>query len=217
MQRIRGKIRCSAPGCLIFISRGRMIGAMSGFSSSFRIVVNGECVSVDGVSINTTLLQWLRSTGRTGTKEGCAEGDCGACTVALVDTDVHGRRTYRAVNSCIMLLPMLAGREIVTIEGIASSDGLHPIQKAMVSRYGSQCGYCTPGFVVSMFEAYYRTDLADAKGDARASIGDQLNGNLCRCTGYRPIRDAMLDALREKQRSGNDKFQQRLSTSAAPV
>jgi xanthine dehydrogenase molybdopterin binding subunit/xanthine dehydrogenase small subunit len=186
---------------------------MSSFPSSFKIVVNGEPVTVDGVSINTTLLQWLRSTGRTGTKEGCAEGDCGACTVAIVDVDAHGRRTYRAVNSCIILLPMVADREIVTVEGIASPDALHPVQKAMVSRYGSQCGYCTPGFIVSMFEAYYRTDLSDANGDARANVGDQLNGNLCRCTGYRPIRDAMLDALDQKERSAVDRFQQRLSTS----
>jgi xanthine dehydrogenase small subunit len=167
-------------------------------------------VTVDGISTNMTLLQWLRATGRTGTKEGCAEGDCGACTVALVDVDANGEMTYRAINSCIMLLPMVAGREIVTVEGIATHDGLHPVQQAMVDRYGSQCGYCTPGFVVSMFEAYYRTGLADPSGDTRARIGDQLNGNLCRCTGYRPIRDAMLDALQEKQRSGDDAFQRRL-------
>src|SRR6185503_8222449 len=104
---------------------------MRAFPTCFNIVVNGETLTVDGISINTTLLQWLRSTGRTGTKEGCAEGDCGACTVALVDVDAHGRRTYRAVNSCIMLLPMVADREIVTVEGIASPNDLHPIQKAM--------------------------------------------------------------------------------------
>src|SRR5262245_60183760 len=182
----------------------------TGFSSSFRIVLNGESVLVENVSTNTTLLQWLRSSGRTGTKEGCAEGDCGACTVALVDVNAHGERTYRAVNSCIILLPMIAGREIVTVEGMASAGSLHPIQKAMVDRYGSQCGYCTPGFIVSMFEAYYRTDLADASGDTRARIGDQLNGNLCRCTGYRPIRDAMLDALQQKEASQDDAFQRQL-------
>ena len=181
--------------------------------SSFHIVVNGRTLTVDSLPTHTTLLQWLRATGRTGTKEGCAEGDCGACTVALVDTDARGERTYRAINSCIMLLPMVAGREIVTVEGVAAADGLHPVQKAMVDRYGSQCGYCTPGFIVSMFEAYYRNDLAGPNGDARAGIGDQLNGNLCRCTGYRPIRDAMLDALQEKKRSRDDPFQQRLSKS----
>ena len=187
-------------------------------SSTFELVVNGRAALVDGVPSNTTLLQWLRATGRTGTKEGCAEGDCGACSVALVDVNAHGERTYRAVNACITLLPMVADREIVTVEGVASPDGLHPVQQAMVDRYGSQCGYCTPGFVLSMFEAYYRTDLADGGGDARAKIGDQLNGNLCRCTGYRPIRDAMLDAL-EAKRAGaapprEDLFQVRLSKTA---
>jgi xanthine dehydrogenase molybdopterin binding subunit/xanthine dehydrogenase small subunit len=184
-------------------------------SSSLELVVNGTVATVENVPSNTTLLQWLRATGRTGTKEGCAEGDCGACTVALVDVDARGERTYRAINACITLLPMVAGREIVTVEGVALPDGLHPVQKAMVERYGSQCGYCTPGFVVSMFEAYYRKDL---NGDARAKVGDQLNGNLCRCTGYRPIRDAMLDALEEKKkRPSEDLFQLRLSKSAVKI
>jgi xanthine dehydrogenase molybdopterin binding subunit/xanthine dehydrogenase small subunit len=189
-------------------------------ASSFELAVNGRTAIVENVPSNTTLLQWLRATGQTGTKEGCAEGDCGACTVALVDVDARGERTYRAVNACITLLPMVAGREIVTVEGVAMPDGLHPVQKAMVERYGSQCGYCTAGFVVSMFEAYYRTDLADASGDTRARIGDQLSGNLCRCTGYRPIRDAMLDALEEKKLQAaaatprEDLFQLRLSKSA---
>jgi xanthine dehydrogenase molybdopterin binding subunit/xanthine dehydrogenase small subunit len=189
-------------------------------SPSFELVVNGRTAIVENVSPNTTLLQWLRASGRTGTKEGCAEGDCGACTVALLDVDARGERTYRAVNACITLLPMVAGREIITVEGVAMPDGLHPVQKAMVDRYGSQCGYCTPGFVLSMFEAYYRRDLTNEDGDARAKIGDQLNGNLCRCTGYRPIRDAMLDALAEKKaraasaKGGEDLFQLRLSKSA---
>lgn len=173
--------------------------------SSFEFVLNGRTVHVSGVGTNTSLLQWLRATGRTGSKEGCAEGDCGACTVALVETDAHGKKTYRAINSCITLLPMVAGREIVTVEGVALPEGLHPVQQAMVDRYGSQCGYCTPGFVVSMFEAYYRD------GVTKEQIGDQLNGNLCRCTGYRPIRDAMLDALAKKK--GDDLFQLRLSKS----
>ncbi|MBX3227567.1 MAG: xanthine dehydrogenase molybdopterin binding subunit [Labilithrix sp.] len=181
-------------------------------SSSIELVVNGLSVTAEGFTPHTTLLQWLRATGRTGTKEGCAEGDCGACTVALVEEDAKGDRTFRAVNACITLLPMVAGREIVTVEGVAEPEGLHPVQTAMVQRYGSQCGYCTPGFVVSMFEAYYRKDLGD---DPRAKIGDQLNGNLCRCTGYRPIRDAMLDALEAKKgRAGReDLFQLRLKKS----
>src|SRR5207253_8994922 len=135
----------------------------------------------------------LRRAGRTGSKCGCAEGDCGACTVALVERDAQGQTTYRAINSCIALLPMFAGREIVTVEGLAMGDNLHPVQSAMVEHYGSQCGYCTPGFVVSMFEAYYRPEVTTP-----CQINDQLCGNLCRCTGYRPIRDAMSAVLRER-------------------
>src|SRR5688572_17368089 len=128
---------------------------------AFDFVLNGRKVTVSGVSANTSLLSWLRATGRTGSKEGCAEGDCGACTIALVEKNARGETTYRAINSCITLLPMVAGREVVTVEGVASEDGeLHPVQRAMCDRYGSQCGYCTPGFVVSMFEAYYRNDIA---------------------------------------------------------
>ncbi len=165
----------------------------------FELTLNGKPHAVEGEPANRPLLDYLRSIGQTGSKQGCAEGDCGACTVALVETDARGARTYRAVNSCITLLPMVAGREIVTVEGLASHDGggaagvgsgLHPVQQAMVERYGSQCGFCTPGFTVSMIEAYYRDGLTDP-----AQIADQLSGNLCRCTGYRPIRDAMTDAL----------------------
>ncbi|MBL8741367.1 MAG: 2Fe-2S iron-sulfur cluster binding domain-containing protein, partial [Myxococcales bacterium] len=115
----------------------------------FELTVNGARVRVEGESVNLSLLSWLRKTGRTGSKEGCAEGDCGACSVALVETNGLGQRTYRAINSCITLLPMLAGREIVTVEGVAFESELHPVQTAMVESYGSQCGYCTPGFIVS--------------------------------------------------------------------
>ncbi len=184
---------------------------------SFELTLNGERVQVRGVDPQTTLLSWLRQTGRTGTKEGCAEGDCGACTVALLTTDAAGRATYRAVNSCIALLPMFAGREVVTAEGLAEKGELHPVQRAMVSRYGSQCGYCTPGFVMSMFEGYVRDDMgAPGSADLNAKIGDQLNGNLCRCTGYRPIRDAMLDALSEKTKRAPDVFQLRLRKEDGP-
>jgi xanthine dehydrogenase large subunit len=181
-------------------------------TSAFEFTLNGEARRVEGFAANTTLLQYLRATGQTGTKEGCAEGDCGACTVALVETDARGRRTYRAVNSCITLLPMVAGREVVTVEGVGR-EGPHPVQASMVKHYGSQCGYCTPGFVVSMFEAYYRDDIA-----GREQLVDQLNGNLCRCTGYRPIRDAMVEALDERaKRSAPDLFQISLRKPARPL
>jgi xanthine dehydrogenase small subunit len=154
-------------------------------SDSFQITVNGATREVRGVSPQTSLLDWLRLSGLTGTKEGCAEGDCGACTVALVDRDALGRPAYRAVNSCIALLPMFAGREIVTVDGLEKDGELHPAQGCMVRQYGSQCGYCTPGFVMSLFEGAYREGMSD-----QARMADQLSGNLCRCTGYRPIRDA---------------------------
>jgi xanthine dehydrogenase small subunit len=177
--------------------------------SGLSFVLNGKVVNVTDVSTNLTVSQFLRRTGRTGTKEGCAEGDCGACTVAFVDRDGHGKTVYRSFNSCITLLPMVDGRELVTVEGIGQ-ETLHPVQQAMVDRYGSQCGYCTPGFVVSMFEGYYRDDLKEPW-----QVGEQLHGNLCRCTGYRPIRDAMSDALAAKKALDesvphNDLFQLRL-------
>ena len=173
---------------------------MSTSENSIQFKLNGEEVVVKDVQATTTLLQWLRGTGRTGSKCGCDEGDCGACTVALLERDAHGRATYRAINSCIALLPMFAGREVVTVEGLAQQRAaggssqrmslethatLHPVQAAMVENYGSQCGYCTPGFVMSLFEGYYRADCRTP-----AAINDQLCGNLCRCTGYRAIRDA---------------------------
>jgi len=158
---------------------------------AFEFTLNGRTRRVDQVAPTSTLLDYLRNSGLTGSKEGCAEGDCGACTVALLDRDAAGRPCYRGVNSCIALLPMFAGREVVTVEGLAAEGApLHPVQSAMVEHYGSQCGYCTPGFIMSLFEGYYRDDCRSACG-----ISDQLGGNLCRCTGYRPIRDAALHAF----------------------
>ena len=114
--------------------------------------------------------------------------------MAIVERNAAGKATYRGINSCIALLPMFADREVVTVEGLEGEGGaLHPVQAAMVDNYGSQCGYCTPGFVMSLFEGYYRPDC---KGPC--DISDQLCGNLCRCTGYRPIRDAALDSLKER-------------------
>ena len=183
--------------------------------ASFDLIVNGRAVSTAGVPPTTTLLAWLRAHGLTGSKEGCAEGDCGACSVALVDRDADGRATYRAFNSCIALLPMFAGREIVTVEGLAQCGSdhkqLHPVQAAMVEHYGSQCGYCTPGFVVSMFEAYYRDSCKEPW-----QVSDQLCGNLCRCTGYRPIRDAAVAALAQRPPPADDVFARRLTAPARP-
>ncbi len=156
-------------------------------AESYEIVVNGIVCRAEGCRPETTLLEWLReSRGLTGTKMGCAEGDCGACTVALVSRGEGGERVVRSINSCIALMSTLAGREIVTVEGLAGAGGeLHPVQSAMVECNGSQCGFCTPGFVMSLYEGYERGVLGDA-----AKVADQINGNLCRCTGYRAIAEA---------------------------
>jgi xanthine dehydrogenase small subunit len=170
--------------------------------------LNGETVSVTNLSPTTTVLEWLRATGRTGTKEGCAEGDCGACTIAVLDhQSVDGPR-WRGVCSCILMLPQVFGKRLVTVEGLASKDGLHPAQSAMVEALGSQCGYCTPGFVMSLFEGTYRSDL-----DEPWKLDDQICGNLCRCTGYRPIREAFSSVAGTQP---NDEFSRALKDVPEP-
>ncbi len=153
-----------------------------------RLVIDGEIVHVRDVSPQTTLLEFLRERlGRTGTKEGCAEGDCGACTVVVAERrNGSASLSWRPVNACIRLLPTLDGKALVTVESLKAPDGtLHPAQAALVECHGSQCGYCTPGFVMSLFGLY-----KNAGAPTRAMIDDALSGNLCRCTGYRPIIDA---------------------------
>ncbi|MFZ4681872.1 MAG: xanthine dehydrogenase molybdopterin binding subunit [Terrimicrobiaceae bacterium] len=162
--------------------------------SSFSLTINGKPVEIRDASPNENLLTFLRRSGLTGSKEGCAEGDCGACSVVLIDRDAAGRAAYRSINSCIALLPSLAGREILTVEGIGCTAAMHPVQEAMVKLYGSQCGYCTPGFVASLFEGYHRSDVTEP-----SRIADQLCGNLCRCTGYRSIRDAAMEVFRDRK------------------
>ena len=150
-----------------------------------RFVLDGEVIELDDVEPTRTVLQFLRDDlRRTGTKEGCAEGDCGACTVVLAELNRDGDDvTLRAINSCIQFLPTLDGKELITVESLSPAGAaLHPVQQAMVEQHGSQCGFCTPGFVMSLF-ALYKTN--DKPG--RRDIDDALAGNLCRCTGYRPI------------------------------
>ncbi|HEY2733780.1 MAG TPA: 2Fe-2S iron-sulfur cluster-binding protein, partial [Polyangiales bacterium] len=145
-----------------------------------RFILNGTPVRVDQVDPHMSLLAWLRASGRTGTKEGCAEGECGACAVALLRSDAFGRAQLAPINSCLLPMPEVDGQSIVSVEGISNGDALHPVQRAMIEQAGSQCGYCTPGFVVSMYCEYYRRDRDGYDAEAIA-------GNLCRCTGYRPI------------------------------
>ena len=146
--------------------------------------------AIHGLPPTMTVLEWLRTEARCrGTKEGCAEGDCGACTVVLGEV-VAGAMQYRAVNACILFIPSLDGRQLLTIEHLRAADGaLHLVQKAMVAHHGSQCGFCTPGFVMSLFALYHA-----GTGASRQAANEALAGNLCRCTGYRPIIDAAASA-----------------------
>src|ERR1700691_6245109 len=157
-------------------------------SGGARFLLDGRLVCVENPSRTMTVLEYLREVAhRTGTKEGCAEGDCGACTVVLGKLSTDGNRIdYRAINSCIRFLPTIDGHELVTVESLASADGaLHPVQQALVDEHASQCGFCTPGFVMSLFALYLQRGQS-----SREQVLEALSGNLCRCTGYRPIIDA---------------------------
>ena len=154
-----------------------------------KFLLNGVETTVHPDRADITLLNWLRQDrGMTGSKEGCAEGDCGACSVVLARRDDKGTICHQAANACILFLPMIDGTSVTTVEGIAGPDGaLHPVQDAMVTHHGSQCGFCTPGFILSLF-AGWRQGITWQ----RADIEELLAGNLCRCTGYGPIVNAAL-------------------------
>jgi xanthine dehydrogenase small subunit len=163
------------------------------------IVVNGEPRALDGVPLHTSALDFLRGCGLTGAKEGCAEGECGACAVMVARPAPDGSAAtqWTAVNSCLIPAAALDGQEVVTVEGLGTPGALHPVQREMAVRGGSQCGYCTPGFICSMAAEFYRSDRAATNGtapyDGHGANGFDLHaisGNLCRCTGYRPIKDA---------------------------
>jgi xanthine dehydrogenase small subunit len=167
------------------------------------VTVNGRTVPLGDVAPHTTALDWLRSLGLTGCKEGCAEGECGACAVLVARPGLAAPTEWTPLNACLLPAASLPGQEVVTAEGLGTAAALHPVQESLAVRGGSQCGYCTPGFVCSMAAEYYRTGRdasPSSDGDARASSDGEhgpngfdlhaLSGNLCRCTGYRPIRDA---------------------------
>ncbi len=158
-------------------------------------ILNGARVHVRDLAPTTTLLDYLRQHRRlTGTKEGCAEGDCGACTVAVGSLGSDGAVVWRPLNACILFLPMLHGKAVITVEALAGPQGqLHPAQQAIVDHHGTQCGFCTPGFVMSL----YVDQLNRAAGRHLAPATDMLAGNLCRCTGYGPLIDAA-QGLREQ-------------------
>ena len=169
---------------------------MTQVTNTVRFVLDGHIVEAQGVRRTTTVLDYLREQlHRTGTKEGCAEGDCGACVVMVGELNAAGTGVnYVPVNSCIQLLPALDGKSVKTVESLKKADGsLHPVQEAMVSCHGSQCGFCTPGIVMSLVNL-----VQTNTSPKRQEITDALSGNLCRCTGYTPIIDATVKACEKK-------------------
>lgn len=171
-------------------------------------MINDERREISGLPPTMSLLHYLRDVLRlTGTKEGCNEGDCGACTVVFRDESGESPR-YRAVNSCLVYLPMLHGKRIYTIEGISEDGKRHPVQEAILKNYASQCGYCTPGVAMSLFEATYRHDMKEPW-----QFVEQMAGNLCRCTGYRPI----MECVHQVAGTGNDRFSAKLDEPGMQV
>ncbi len=161
-------------------------------------VLDGEINTIEfsdsGYTPTTTLLHYLRSLPQhKSVKEGCGEGDCGACTVVMGEL-IKGKIEYRAFDSCLIFLPSIHGKQVFTAENLGNSENLHPVQQAMYYSDGSQCGFCTPGFVMSIFALYKQENEPD-----KAEINDALTGNLCRCTGYRPIIEAAVHACKDKE------------------
>jgi xanthine dehydrogenase small subunit len=167
-----------------------------------QFLLNRELRTEHALDPNVTVLNYLREhVGKTGTKEGCASGDCGACTVVV--GELEGERVrYRTLNSCLTFVSSLHGKQLITVEDLKHQGKLHSVQQAMVDCHGSQCGFCTPGFIMSLF-ALQKNSAGYDKGQAL----EALAGNLCRCTGYRPIIDAAEQACCQKQPDQFDAFE----------
>ncbi|QDG38138.1 xanthine dehydrogenase small subunit [Alteromonas mediterranea] len=177
-----------------------------------RFLINNDIVELNEARADLTLLQFIREhRKKTGTKEGCAAGDCGACTVVLVEPAASNKETlhYRTVNSCITLMSAVHGKQLLFVEHLSDGKHLHPVQQALVDHHGTQCGFCTPGFIMSMFALYH----SNAKPN-RDEVLQALSGNLCRCTGYRPIIDATLAVC---EQSPNDQFSAKQSKTLATL
>ena len=166
--------------------------------NQIQFLLNDRLTTLSDVNPNTSILQYLRNNaGKNGTKEGCASGDCGACTVVVAEY-AGGNLRYKSLNACISLLPSLHGKQLITAEDLQDGDTLHPVQKAMVDFHGSQCGFCTPGFIMSLFALHKKLSQSQKKKQTL----EALAGNLCRCTGYR----AIIDAAKAANNHGPDQF-----------
>ena len=181
-------------------------------ANTIKFLLNNELVKIENLDPNTTVLQYLREEQfKSGTKEGCASGDCGACTVVLaeLDTENSGELTYKSINSCITFVGNLHGKQLITVEDLKEGAQLHHAQQTIVDNHGSQCGFCTPGFVMSSFALHKQNNTPN-----RAEVLEALAGNLCRCTGYRSIIEA---AITSSEGAAEDSFAKHYQATVAAL